>query len=320
MELIIKPTGRCNFNCTFCSSHELNITHPGKHVPDKIKELIDNLKPGHIIVTGGEPLTIDPDYYWELQEYSGAHVGFTTNLKDFYLHPEKWTDMFRDAHFGVITSFNYGDCRMWDPQTVFTEEMFRDLYEKFITATDLPFLQFIAVIDYDNEDRFMDHVLLAKDLRTQVKLNPAGKIGLQGYNYPKYKMIRGYLDIIKAGLGEYEMTCCERKKGTCAFNTNFLCNTGIRCCYVDPEGNLHYGICDDEVSDGHELPMDEFPLITKPKLPAREEWVSENCETCDLFRFCNGCNSYRRRAKDFPEHCEEMLKMKDELIEVGWLI
>ena len=69
MELIIKPTGLCNFNCEFCSAHGMDIQHPADgHVPHQIRDLIMKLKPNGLIITGGEPLMVDPQYYYELHD------------------------------------------------------------------------------------------------------------------------------------------------------------------------------------------------------------------------------------------------------------
>lgn len=321
MELIIKPTGRCNFDCSFCSADNLDIVHPEHGVPDKIKDLIAKLQPNSIIVTGGEPLTVDPSYYLELQEFAGVHVGFTTNMKDFYLHPDKWKEVFCNPNFGFITSFNYGDSRKWDPHTVYTEEMFRKVTDLFKEVTGRPSLPFIAVIDENNEDLIMDHVYLAKELGTQVKINPACKMGRQGTNYPKYKIIKKYIEIIDAGLGDYEITCSERKFGRCAFNTNLLCRSTIRVCYIDKAGELHYGCCEDLLSIGQEIPMDpEFPVKPVPVFPPKCNHLTNHCLSCELFRICHGCSAHLTHAHEFPEYCEEMLKMKDDLIRQGWAL
>ena len=318
MELIIKPTGLCNMNCTFCSAANLDIAHPSK-VPNQIKELIQKLKPNSIIVTGGEPLTIDPSYYWELLDIAQCHIGFTSNMKDFYLNPNKWKDIIQHPNFDFITSFNYGETRLWDPTTPYSEEMFRKVHKIYTEISNGKSLNFIAVIDKSNENTIMDHIYLAKDLNCKVKINGACKIGRQGINYPKYKIIKFYLDLIDMGLDQYEITCCERHLGRCALNTNFMCQSAIRCCYVDHNDKLHYGICDDLISAGIEIPMDDtFPLDPKPEIPKLQDHINNKCVYCDLFRFCHGCIAHREHAKEFPEHCEEMLKLKDRLIKTGW--
>jgi len=321
MELIIKPTGKCDFSCTFCSAANLDVAHPVDGVPEKIKDLIKVLRPKNIIITGGEPLMVDPAYYLELQEFSKCHISFTTNLKDFYLNPDKWADILSQEKFGIITSFNYGDTRRWDKDTPYTEEQFIEVMNLFKSVTGKKYLPFIATIDENNEHRLLDHVYLAKRLDSKVKINGATKIGRQGKNYPKYKIIQAYLNIINLGLGEYELTCHDRQSGRCSFNINLMCNTAIRCCYVDSLGELHYGICDDEISAGRELKREKtFPIIPLPTVPKRLEHITTKCVQCKLFRFCNGCNSHRRHAKEFPEYCSEMLKMEDEIIRTGWAL
>lgn len=321
MELIIKPTGQCNFNCTFCSSANLDISHPTNGVPDQIKDLILKMKPTNIIITGGEPLTINPEYYLELMDIAKCPIGFTSNMKDFYLHPEKWESIVKNPDFGFITSFNYGDSRRWDENTPYTEEKFIEVTNLFKEVSGRPSLPFIAVIDENNEDKILDHVYLAKKLNTMVKINGATKIGRCGKNYPKYKIIQAYLKIIELELDQYEITCHDRELGRCAFNINFMCNSTIRCCYVDTNGNLHYGICDDEVSAGKEIPMDiEFPVKACSAIPGKDEYINDKCVYCELFRFCHGCNAHRIHTKEFPEHCDEMLKMKDDLIRTGWAL
>lgn len=316
MELIIKPTGRCNFACKFCSAHGLDVAHPkdGK-VPEILKEYINKHKIEKIIVTGGEPLMMDPDYYYELYSLpSVMNISITTNLKDFYLNPDKWVDLFNKEWFGITTSFNYGNTRMWDKDTVYTEEMFIKVINKFkeyIPGRPVP--SFIAVIDESNEDTILDHVYLAKRLNTMVKLNAAVKSGRQSKSYPRYKIIKAYNKIIDLGLEDYECNCSTRKLNKCPQNIGFKCLTMIRCCYIDKNGQMHFSTCDEQISLGHEFSENEIPVITE------NDFIKEECSYCDLFWFCNGCNNFREDSKKFPEHCEEMKKMLPDLIRNGWL-
>lgn len=323
MELIIKPTGRCNFDCSFCSADGLDIAHPADNrVPEPIRDLIQKMKPTNIIVTGGEPLTLDPAYYEDLYDIAHCHIGLTSNMKDFYYHPDKWKEIMNHPDFGFITSFNYGDTRKWDPHTVYTEEMFRkvtDLYHKY-TGKSLPF---IAVIDESNEDRIMDHVYLAKELGTQVKINAALRVGRQGTTYPRYKLIRAYIDIIDAGYGDYEITCSNRFAPKCPFDTHGFCSSTIRACYVDTKGKLHYSICDDEISSGHEIPMDDhFPVEITRMAPKSDEHTKKECYTCELFAICHTCHFQRRLMIEDqdPNYCTEMKKLIPDLKRVGWVL
>ena len=97
MDLIIKPTELCNFKCTFCSSTKI-----AKHKSDLLshdyifKFLTRFPHTRTIIVNGGDPLVIDPSYYWKIIEYLDKHeliasISLTTNLWPFYKNPQKWT-------------------------------------------------------------------------------------------------------------------------------------------------------------------------------------------------------------------------------------
>jgi sulfatase maturation enzyme AslB (radical SAM superfamily) len=256
MQLIIKPTGRCNFNCKFCSASDLNIYHPvDNHVPSQLKEFIKKIEPDDLIITGGEPLMMDPSFYYELHEFWPVNMSATTNLKDFYFHPDKWAPLFKESWFNLATSFNYGDTRMWDADTVYSEEMFSKVIELYCNKVEHIAPQFLTVIDWNNEDTMMDHVMLAKRLNTQVRLNPAIGVGRQGIgnSYPIYKMYKFYIELIDKELDMYEINTSERKLNMCPRNIGFDCNTLIRCCYLDPNMNLHVSICDEQLSLNGEL-------------------------------------------------------------------
>ena len=93
MDLIIKPTEKCNFKCTFCSSTHitedkaLELDH--QYIFDFLKRYPETKT---IIVNGGDPLMMDPDYYWKIIEHldtikSEATISFTSNLWPFYKNP-----------------------------------------------------------------------------------------------------------------------------------------------------------------------------------------------------------------------------------------
>jgi len=123
MELIIKPTGICNFACSFCSAGYLPIIEKRlSRVPEKIIDVIRTTEPTNLIVTGGDALMVEPEYYYHLHEITDCQISITTNLKDFYLHPEKWIKLFKEDWFGITTSFQYGSGRKWDKDTIYTED------------------------------------------------------------------------------------------------------------------------------------------------------------------------------------------------------
>lgn len=325
MELIIKPTGRCNFNCKFCSASCLDVQHPvDNKVPEKLKEFIKKLNPNGFIITGGEPLMVDPDYYYDLHETLDREISITSNLKDFYFHPEKWTPLFKEPWFHIATSFNYGDTRRWDKNTVYDEEMFMKVLDRYREYVEPINPMFLAVIDESNEDKAMDHVYLAKKLNTQVKLNNAIGVGSQSKTYPRYKMYQLYLDIIDAGLDKYESNCSDRKINRCPRNIEMSCLYSIRCVYIDTNGELHVGVCDEQVSWGNFLPEDKIFVDKNNKnfnveVPI-DEFITPECAYCELFRLCNGCFTNRQEAKKDPNYCKEMKKLESRLIETEWLL
>lgn len=324
MNLIIKPTGRCNFACTFCSAHDMDIQHPSdKHVPDLIKDLVIKLNPSWLIITGGEPLMVDPEYYYELHEICDCKMSATSNLKDFYFHPEKWAKLFNEEWFWVTTSFNYGDTRRWDKDHVYTEEMFIKVLDKFKEYINKPIPAFLSVIDESNEDKAIDHVLLAKRLGTQTKLNNAIAAGLQGKTYPRYKMFQIYLKILEMGLEKYEYYTSTRGYDECPKNINHFCTTSIRCCSVDNSGKLHVSTCDEQLSLGHDIPEDL--IVPRSNCPKSEllnpiDYITPECAACELFSLCNGCRTNRESAKKDPNYCEEMKKLESRIIDAGWII
>jgi organic radical activating enzyme len=323
MELILKLRSSCNFNCTFCSASDIRVNNYN-YIPQQIKDLLKLLKVNGLIITGGEPLMVSPEYLEELVELAGEqceNISLTSNLKDFYLYPDKWTNFLTQPKVGVCTSFHYGNNRMWDKNTIYDEKMFLDVIKLFLNISNGKSIRrFIATIDENNERYVLDHIYLAQKLNCKTKLNPIICSGLSKNSYPMYKMFQHYLSIIKLKLDQYEVYCSEREFGNCPFNTNLLCNSCCRCAYIDSIGKLHYGLCDYLIATGNEFPVEEKIPEVKPIIPEKETLINDRCIYCELFALCNGCNYYRDKTKLFPEHCEEMLKMKDQLIDVGWKI
>lgn len=323
MELIIKPTGRCNFNCKFCSANGLDIQHPkDEKVPDGIKKLIKDLNVKNIIITGGEPLMMKPEYYYELYDLIGnkGNMSITTNLKDFYLNPEKWAPIFNESWFHVATSFNYGDTRMWDKNTVYDDVMFTKVIAKYHEYVNDNIPIFLAVIDENNEDKVLDHIYLAKKLGTKVKLNCAIGVGLQGKTYQRYKMFKNYIKIIDMGLENYECYCSNRDKDECPRNTSLLCENSIRCCYIDSKDILHVSTCDEQISMGNDLSPNKI-VPNEPNTPLLvdiNEFITPECAYCELCNLCNGCKTNRDEAKKDPNYCTEMKKLEPDIIRLGW--
>lgn len=334
MELIIKPTIACNFACTFCSAGTISYdsNYDRKNVPEVLKDYINKLKPDHLIITGGDPLMMDPEYYYQLYDLikdnerktvRDTSIAMTTNLKDFYLNPDKWTPLFNEPWMGVGTSFQYGSERRWDKDTIYTEEMFMKVQELFKERVG-HYAFFIAIINEENEDTVLDLCKLAKKLDVRVKINNMLCVGrYSNATFPKYKMYQKYFEIIDAGYQDYEVNCVERDMNRCPKNCYGSCPYLIHCAYVDENGELKISICDEQMTFGNYLdesmwfPGDFNPdgcqYYIKP-----EEYITPECPYCNLFGICNGCKTNRDFAKIDPHYCEEMKKIEDKIIDYGW--
>ena len=136
MDLIIKPTEACNFKCSFCSSTAIDPNNAGLLDMDYIFRFLKRYpETKSLIINGGDPLMVDPSYYWKLIEHLDEHdypayISFTTNLWPFYVKPEKWVDLFNHPRMGVCTSFQYGGGRLKGDFSEFTEEDFWNVSDK----------------------------------------------------------------------------------------------------------------------------------------------------------------------------------------------
>ena len=311
MELIIKATHVCNFACTFCSAGKLQL-QKARRVPEKIVQLLETLKPDAVIITGGDPLCVDRQYYEHLLSLGDWPVSMTTNLKAYYLNREYWKPILGNPRVGVATSFQYGNERLWDENTVYDEHMFRDVMSVF--KKDFGYIPpFIAVITPNNIDRAIDHVYLAKELGTKVKLNPVDPVGRSTVATPLYKMIDIWDQVYKLGLQEFVTWDPQFTNGGCNWNTTHMCRSCIRACWVDQNQQLRYSFCETMLegvagSEPCEIPIDKTRPIPIPIVPQFDQMINHECVGCELCDLCNGCYVNRIVAKCIPDHCEQMKK------------
>jgi len=334
MDLIIKPTEVCNFACTFCSSTK--IADRKNQVLD-LNLIFDFLKrfpqTNTIIVNGGDPLVINPSYYWKIIEYLDqndlpAIISFTTNLWDFYKKPEKWLDLFRNyRRLQVATSFNYGDTRRISKNRVFTEDDFwkiSDLMKELVGYRP----GFISVITEENEDTAIDNVRLAKKMGVECKLNYAMASGAQNKPFLLSKIYKIYLQIYRQGLAPWEfntkqMTARLKDVPTvCPLNRN--CDSGIRC--LQPNGAYHScgAFGDDNFEDNKKYEIDFKKEVYEKQffLPLKQDYtiqrMKDECLTCPMFKICNGCHKTIKDYKNLnlvEEHCSLMKEIAPEIIE-----
>lgn len=319
MDLIIKPTEVCNFSCTFCSSTGLTDNKSALLPISKISQFLDRFpETKTIIINGGDPLVLDPSYYWQIIEEVESRnlettLSFTTNLWDFYKNPSKWEDLFNHPLVGIGTSFNYGDTRRINKNKVFTEEIFWKVSNLFLERIGYRPM-FISVITEENYHLAMENVRLAKKMNTECKVNYALASGRLSKPFLKGKIYKFYLDVIDEGLEDYEYNTKQLiKKGislntTCPLNRD--CDESIRC--LQPDGD--YYSCgafgdDKEYPIDFELEMNSLEKIYALRSDVDIQMLKNECLACPLFNICNGCKkniSDLKRNEMVEEHCSAM--------------
>ena len=340
MELIIKPTERCNFKCTFCSS--TNITED-KSVELDHEYIFRFLKrypeTNTIIVNGGDPLMMDPEYYWKIIDYLdenelSTRISFTSNLWPFYKNPNKWIDLFRHERMGITTSFQYGGGRLKGDLTEFSEEDFWNVSDKMLELVGYR-PDFISVITEENVDRAINNVLLAKKMGVECKLNYAFSsgppvqfrgitMGQQGKPYMLADIYEIYVKIWEMGLTDWEYNTKQmvnRLRGnstTCPQNRD--CDSSIRT--LQPSGD--YYSCgafgdDKEYSIDFETEMSGekiFPIKHEVDLQS----LKQSCYSCPMFQICNGCKKTIKDLKSHglvEKHCKKMKTLAPSIIEAN---
>lgn len=340
MNLIVKPTARCNYRCTFCSS-----THLSEDATDIVeledieRFIIRYPETSTLIINGGDPLMMPPSYYWGIIEILDrlecpATISFTSNLWAFYKKPELWEELFKHPRMGVGTSFQYGDKRLKGDGTPLTEDEFVAINELFLERIGYS-LDFIAVIDESNKDTVLDTVRLAKRLGVEAKVNYAvasgpvvtkGGVTMGNVNtmYTQADMYKSYLDIYDAGLMEWESNTKQMVKRLRGHNTICPlarnCDGGIRS--LQP-GKTYYS-CGSFGDDG-EYPIDfEKEMAGEFFTPLRNQeelWsMKVACNECPMFQICNGCRktvSDTKRLGLTEHHCKTMKSIAPRIIELN---
>lgn len=332
MELIIKPTELCNFKCSFCSSTQISDNKSDELSHDYIFRFLERYPHTNtIIVNGGDPLMMDPDYYWRIIDYLDEHeldtsIALTTNLWPFYKKPKKWAPLFNNERVGITTSFNYGEGRLKGDFSLFTVEDFWACSNAMLEYCGYR-PDFISVITDMNDYAAMKNVELAYEMSegalprntyhgqlgglqqnehkvgVECKLNHAVSSGDQDSPYLLSKIYKTYVDIWEAGLAPWEFNTKEmlvRLKGEAtSCPQNRRCDEGIRA--MNPSGD--YYSCG-SFADDKEKPIDfEYEMNGGFATPLQDsvELISmkKSCFTCPMFEICNGC---RKTVRDYKKH------------------
>ena len=299
-----------------------------------------------IIVNGGDPLMMKPDYYWRIidwldeNEYETS-ISLTTNLWPFYKNPKTWVPLFNHDRVGVTTSFNYGDGRLKGDYSLFTEEDFWKCSNAMLDHCGYR-PDFIAVITDSNEDQAIKNVELALEMSegwepygtlhdlnkekigVECKLNYAMSSGDQDKPYLLSKIYKTYVEIWEAGLAPWEFNTRQMmnrlKGGATTCPQNRQCDEGIRT--LQPSGD--YYSCG-AFGDDREMPINfEYEMNGGFVTPLQDSFelasMKRACWTCPMFDICNGC---RKTIKDFKrhgvveEHCKLMKTIAPKILEAN---
>jgi len=342
MDLIIKPTEKCNFKCTFCSSTHITEDKTAELDLGYIFQFLERYpETKTIIVNGGDPLMMPPEYYWKIIKHldsigSHASISFTSNLWPFYKNPNKWKDLFNHPRMGVTTSFQYGGGRLKGDLTEFTEEDFWKVSDAMLEHCGYR-PDFISVITEENDKDAIKNVELAKKMGVECKLNYAFSsgppvkfkniiMGQEGRPYMLADIYEIYVQIWKNGLTEWEYNTKQMVKRLSGSSTtcpqNRDCDGGIRT--LQPSGDYYscgafgddrqYNIDFKKEMAGEKI----FPLKFRPELNS----LKQSCFTCPMFNICNGCRKTIKDLKDYTlveKHCFKMKSLASDIIEANGL-
>jgi radical SAM protein with 4Fe4S-binding SPASM domain len=341
MDLILKPTSACNFRCTFCSSTVLSENDSDVLDLSYVREFLVRFPNTRtIIVNGGDPLMMRPEYYWEiisiLEELGlkDTTISLTTNLWAFYKKPEMWQDLFKHPQVGVATSFQYGNARLKGDYKPYTEEEFWKVSDLFLERIGYR-PSFIAVITKENEDSAIQTVELAKKMGVVCKVNYAVAsgpkkttfkgitIGNAGSTYVLSDIYEMYIKIHEAGLTQWEHNTSQMAVRLRGENTTCPqardCDSAIRT--LQPGGK--YYSCGAFGDDGL-YPIDFKKEMTgelaRPLQTHELMSLKTACFECPMFDICNGCRKTTHDLKTLglvETHCKKMKTLASKIIEIN---
>ena len=329
MELIIKPTEKCNFKCTFCSSTDITDDKTKLLDLDYVYRFLERFPETRtIILNGGDPLMVDPEYYWKLIYHldeigSRATISFTTNLWPFYKKPQKWKGLFNHPRVGVTTSFQYGGGRLKGDYSEFTEEDFWKCSDAMLEHCGYR-PDFISVITDECADRAIDNVLLAKKMGVECKLNYAMASGIQYKPYLLADIYEIYVQIWKMGLSEWEYNTKQMMNrlngGTTSCPQNRTCDSNIRA--LNPSGDYYScGAFGDDRSRPIIFDMEmKGDLITPLANDITLMSMHDGCFTCPMFQICNGCKKTISDLKTHglvEKHCTKMKTLAQDILDAN---
>jgi radical SAM protein with 4Fe4S-binding SPASM domain len=337
MDLIIKPTEKCNFKCTFCSSTKITDDKTAELDHQYIYDFLTRFPETRtIIVNGGDPLMMPVDYYWEIINWLDEHdydttISFTSNLYPFYKNPQKWKELFKNKRMGITTSFQYGGGRLKGDLTEFTEEDFWKVSDAMLEHVGYR-PDFISVITDENQHDAIKNVELAKKMGVECKLNYAMssgppvmfkgiRMGQEGSPYLLANMYEIYVEIWKRGLAPWEFNTKQMMKrlsgGSTCCPQNRECDAGIRT--LQPSGDYYScGAFGDDRLYPIDFKAEMSGAIIRPlKHEFELQTMTNDCYGCPMFDICNGCRKTIKDHKDYgltETHCRKMKTLANDII------
>jgi radical SAM protein with 4Fe4S-binding SPASM domain len=319
MDLVLKPSEVCNFKCTFCSSPTLSNDTKNKLDLKFLKEFLETHEVTTVIINGGDPLALPYEYLEKLIDIclsfnSVQSVSLTTNLWAFYKEPDKWEPILKKDRVNMLTSFQYGDRRLIDEKTVYTEELFWKVSDLCLERLGYRPM-FISVLDYDNADTAIQTIELAKRMGVECKINYIFSSGrAKGEVFYLADIFKIYMDIHKNGLSQY-----EQNGKAILYDKNLICPMSRDCVdsirVIQPDNKVYScpAMADDCES---EILSDGTPeLKLKPEL----SFLKSECFSCELFKYCNSCHkkiSDIRAIENIEMHCSKMKEIKEEFLAI----
>lgn len=340
MELIIKPTEKCNFKCTFCSSTYITEDKTSELNHDYIFRFLEKYpETNTIIVNGGDPLMMPPEYYWKIIDWLdknnySTNLSLTTNLWPFYKNVNKWKNLFLNERVGIATSFQYGGGRLKGDLTEFSEDDFWKVSDTMLEHIGYR-PDFISVITEENEKDAIKNVELAKKMNVECKLNyalssgPPVKfknitMGQQGKPYLLSKIYEIYVEIYEKDLWKWEYNTKQmmvRLKGnSTSCPQNRKCDETIRT--LQPSGDYYScGAFGDDRS--HSIDFEKEMKGKKVFILQQDQnllSLKQSCFTCPMFSICNGCKKTIKDLKDHnlvEKHCRKMKLIAPKIIKIN---
>lgn len=318
MDIIINPTNKCDFNCTFCKNSELK--DETLTAEDTIKLLKPYIKDmDKIIFSGGEPLMMKPEYYESIFNFLNKSkkrlikVIFYTNLHPWLADPTIWDDIFNRENVKVITGFQFGPNRRLLDGKVYIPVIFKSVMNKFNYSYRYS-PNFVSVVDTENQMNIIKTARLARELRCRCRLDKIMTLGRAKTikYFPWYRLLILYNKIIDEKLDNYVINIDYIKD---YFNNrNTECPVDRKCYHNIRVINNDKRIfsCPNLVSNKkfnkyEMIDEDECDLFAKDN-----EFIHIQCMGCKYYKFCNSCRSIIEEVKKFKDeenYCKQMKKI-----------